>query len=97
MQTLQQIIDERISFLKEQINPRNKPEENKTFQLQMDAIRSATAAAADDDNIEAVEAMIAEKRALLKNSNDVHEFDRLSAELEGLEWLQRQITRLYWE
>jgi hypothetical protein len=32
MQTLQQIIDERISFLKEQINPQNKSEENKTFQ-----------------------------------------------------------------
>jgi hypothetical protein len=87
---------ERISFLKEEINPTNKPEENKTFQLQMDAIRSATAAAADGD-IEEIEAMIAEKKALLKNSEDIQEFDRLSAELEGLEWLQRQITRLYWE
>jgi hypothetical protein len=96
MQTLQQVVDERISFLKEQINPRNKPEENKTFQLQMDAIRSAIAAAADDDDIEVVGAIIAEKKALLKNSNDVYEFDKLSAELEGLEWLQRQIARLYW-
>ncbi len=94
-QTLQQIIDERISFLKEQINPRNKPEENKTFQLQIDAIRSATAAV--DDNIETIEAMIAEKKALLKKSEDVYEFDRLSSELEGLEWLQRQILRLVWE
>jgi phosphoserine aminotransferase len=41
MQSLQQIIDERISFLKEQINPQNKPEENRTFQLQIEAIRSA--------------------------------------------------------
>ena len=95
-QTLQQIIDERISFLKEQINPQNKSEENRTSQLQMDAIRSASAAVANDDDIEAVEAMIAEKKALLKNSNDIYEFDMLSAELEGLEWLQRQITRLYW-
>ena len=38
MQTLQQIVDERISFLKEQINPHNKPKENRTFQLQIDAI-----------------------------------------------------------
>jgi hypothetical protein len=38
--TLQQIIDERISFLKEQINQENKPEVNNTFQLQIDAIRS---------------------------------------------------------
>jgi hypothetical protein len=38
--TLQQIIDERISFLKEQINEENRPEVNKTFQLHIDAIRS---------------------------------------------------------
>jgi hypothetical protein len=95
--TLQQIVDERISFLKEQINPHNKPEENRTFQLQIDAIRSAVAAAtAVDDGIEVVETMIAEKKALLKKSEDVYEFDRLSAELEGLEWLQRQISRLVW-
>ena len=86
MQTLQQIVDEKISFLKEQINPRNKPEENRTFQLQIDAIRSAAAAAAVEDDIEEVETMIAEKKALLKKSEDVYEFDRLSAELEGLEW-----------
>jgi hypothetical protein len=96
MQSLQQIVDKRISFLKEQINPRNKPEENRTFQLQMDAIRSAASAVAYADDIEEVEAIIAEKKALLKNSNDLYEFDRLSTELEGLEWLQRQITRLFW-
>jgi hypothetical protein len=92
MQTLQQVVDERITFLKEQISPQNKPEENKTFQLQIEAIRSA----ANAGDIEEVEAIIAEKKALLKNSNDVYEFDRLSAELEGLEWLQRQIARLFW-
>lgn len=95
-QTLQQVVDERISFLKEQISPLNKPDENKTFQLQIDAIRSAVDAAVDDNDIEEVEAMIAEKKALLKKSEDVYEFDRLSAELEGLEWLQRQIARLVW-
>jgi hypothetical protein len=85
--TLQQIIDERISFLKEQINHDNKPEVNKTFQLQIDAIRSV------NDDIEKVESIILQKKALLKNSKDVHEFDRLFAELDGLEWLQRQIAR----
>jgi hypothetical protein len=83
-QTLQQIIDERISFLKEQINPQNKAEENKTFQWQIDAIRSAAA-----DDIETVEAIIMEKKELLKDSKDVYETDRLFAELKGLEWLQR--------
>ena len=38
--TLQQIIDEGISFLKEQINQENKPGVNKTFQVHIDAIRS---------------------------------------------------------
>jgi hypothetical protein len=86
MLTLQQIIDERISFLKEQINPSNKPEVNSTFQLQIDAIRSV------DDDMEKVDFIINEKRALLKNSKDMHESDRLFAELDALEWLQRQIA-----
>jgi hypothetical protein len=84
--TLQQIIDERISFLKEQINPNNKPEENSTFQIQIEAIRSAA------DDLEKVEAIIKQKKALLKNSKDIQETDRLLAELEALEWLQAQIV-----
>jgi hypothetical protein len=87
-QALQQIIDEGISFLKEQINPQNKPEENKTLQVQIDAIRFV-----DGYDIEEVDTIIAEKKSLLKNSKDVYETDRLFAELEGLEWLQRQIAR----
>ena len=75
MQTLQQIIDERISFLKEQINPQNKAEENKAFQRQIDAIRPAVA-----DDIEKVEVIIMEKKELLKDSKDVVcETDRLFA------------------
>jgi hypothetical protein len=85
--TLQQVIDERISFLKEQINPNNNPEVNSTYQLQIDAIRSAA------DYLENVEAIIKQKKAQLKNSKDVHESERLFAELDGLEWLQRQIAR----
>lgn len=83
--TLQQIIDERISFLKEQINHENKPEVNKTFQLQIDAIRSV-------DDIEKVESIISQKKTLLENSKDVHESDRLFTELDALEWFQRQIA-----
>ena len=84
--TLQQIINERISFLKEQINPANKPEVNKTFQIQIDAIRSAA------NNIEKVESLILQKNEQLKNSKDVCESDRIFAELDGLDWLQRQTT-----
>lgn len=89
MLSLQQTIDERISFLKEQINPTNKPEVNKTLQIQIDAIRSVEV----DYDIEEVESIILKKKALLKESKDVHESERLFAELDGLEWLQRQITR----
>jgi hypothetical protein len=86
--TLRQIIDERISFLKEQINPNNKPEVNSTFQVQIDAIRSV-----DDHDIEKVESLILQKRSQLKNSKDVHELDRLFAQLEALELFQRQIAK----
>lgn len=59
---------------------------NNAFQLQIDAIRSV------DDDIEKVESIILQKKALLKNCKNVHESDRLFAELDGLEWLQRQIA-----
>ena len=84
--TLQQIIDERISFLKEQINPNNKPELNSTFQIQIDTIRSAA------QDLENVEPRIMQKKELLKNSKDVKETDRLFAELDALEWLQAQVV-----
>ncbi|MFL6474136.1 MAG: hypothetical protein ACJ701_03895 [Nitrososphaera sp.] len=87
--TLRQIIDERISFLIEQINPANKPQVNKTFQLQIDAIRSAA------NDLEKVEPLILQKKAQLKKSNDIHESEKLFAELDGLEWLQRQILRYF--
>jgi hypothetical protein len=91
LSSLKQVMDERISFLKEQINQDNKPEVNNTFQVQIDAIRSAA------DNMEKVEFIIKEKKAILRNSKDVHESDRLLAELDGLEWLRRQIARYSWQ
>jgi hypothetical protein len=56
--TLQQIINERISFLRYQINPNNKPEVNSTFQLQIDVIRSV-------DDIENVQPLILQRKAQL--------------------------------
>jgi hypothetical protein len=84
--TLQQIIDEKISLLKEQINPNNKPELNSTFQIQIDTIRSAA------QDLENVETIIKQKKELLKNSKDIKETDRLLTEIEALEWLQAQIV-----
>jgi hypothetical protein len=78
--TLQQIIDERISFPKEQTNhDENKPEVKSTFQLQI-------------DDIELIEPIILQKKALIKNSEEMHESDRLLAELDGLDWVQQQIA-----
>jgi hypothetical protein len=56
--------------------------------IQIDAIRSV-------DDIEKVESIILQKKALLKNSKDIHESESLFAELDGLEWLQRQIARYF--
>ena len=89
IKTLQETIDERISFLKEQINPGNKPEMNRTFQIQIDAIRLAA------EDLEKVEAIITQKKEQLKNSKDIQEIDRLLAEIDALEWLQAQIAVLY--
>jgi hypothetical protein len=76
----QEVFDERVTFLKEKINPTNKSEVNDTFQLQTHALRSA--------DIEKVESIILQKMALLKNCKDVHKSNRLFAELDVIEWLQ---------
>ena len=88
--TLQQVIDEKISFLKEQINPNNRPEVNSTFQVQINTLR-----AVDDFETENVEAIIKLKKALLKNSKDVHESDRLFAELDGLVASEADVFRFF--
>ena len=84
--TLQQIIDERISFLKEQINQDNKPQVNRTFQLQIDAIRSV-------DDLEKIDFIIKEKRALLRNSSDVMSQISYLQSLMAWNGSQRQIER----
>lgn len=83
--TLSQLIDEKISLLKELMNPNNKPGLNNTLQIQIDTIRSAA------QDLEKVESTINQKKELLKYSNDIHETERLLAEIESLEWLQAQI------
>lgn len=83
--SLEDVINERVSFLKEQINPKNKPAENKTFQLQIEAIRSA--------DLEKVALLILQKKTKLANCKDVHKADSLFAELDALEWLQRQVVK----
>jgi hypothetical protein len=77
---LQQIIDERISFLKYEINrDENKQHVNESFHIQIHAIRFV-----DNKEIEYVESIILLKKALRKNSKYVHECDRLFVVLYGL-------------
>ena len=86
--TLQQIIDERISFLKHEINrDENKQQVNESFHIQIHAMRFV-----DNEDIEYVESIIVPKKALMKNSKYVHECDRLFVELSGLKGRQRQMA-----
>jgi hypothetical protein len=87
MMSQQEVFDERVTFLKEKINPKNKSEVNDTFRLQIHALRSA--------DIEKVESIILQKMALLKNCKDVRKSNSLFAELDAIEWLQRQVARHY--
>jgi hypothetical protein len=86
MMTLRQVIDERVSFLMEQINADNKPEINNTLQQQIDIIRSV-------DDFDKVELLILQRKTQLKNCKDIQEYEKLSVEIEALNWLHGQITR----
>jgi hypothetical protein len=82
---LQDVINERVSFLKEQINVKNKPEVNAGFQVQMDVLRAA--------DTEKVAILILRKKAELEKCTDVTQVERLYNELDALEWLQRQVVK----
>ncbi len=85
--TLSQLVEEKISVLKELMIHKNKPELNHAYQIQMDAIKSI-----DDYDVENVESIILKKKDLLKYSKDIQETERLLAEIDVLEWLQAQIV-----
>ena len=40
MEGLEKAINERVSFLKEQINPQNKPLVNRAFEIQIETLRN---------------------------------------------------------
>jgi hypothetical protein len=87
--TLNRLIEEKISLLKELMNHKNKPEVNNTYQIQIDAIRSI-----DDYNLQKIESIILQKKELLIISKDIQETEKLLAEIDALEWLQAQIVVL---
>ena len=83
--SLEQDINERVSFLKEQINPQNKPIVNRAFEIQIATIRKA--------DPEKVAIRILQKQKQLENARDMETIETLYAELEALEWLQGQVVR----
>jgi len=85
MEGLENAINERISFLKEQINPQNKPLVNRAFEIQIETIRSA--------NTEGVAIQILRKQKQLEIAKDLETIERLYTELDALEWLQRQVIK----
>lgn len=87
MESLDQVINERISFLKEQINPQNKPLLNRAFEIQIETIRQA--------DIERVALLILQKKKQLENARDMDAIERMYTELDALEWLQRQVIQQY--
>ena len=74
---------ERISFLKEQLGNEDDPAYIRTFQFQIRILQAA--------QFDHLDELIAIRRKDLKESKDVRETDRIFAELEALEWLQRQV------
>ena len=88
--TLSQLIEEKISLLKELMNHKNnRPQVNSVYQIQIDTIGSI-----DDYDLQKVESTILQKKELLIISKDIHETERLLAEIDALEWLQVQIVVL---
>lgn len=83
--SLEETVRERVSFLKEQIDPSNRPIVNDTFQTQIDVLLKA--------DREKVALLILQKKKQLEACNSIRESDRLLTELEALEWLQRQVIR----
>jgi len=85
MEPLHQVINERVSFLKEQIKPQNRPLVNQAFEIQIETLRNAST--------ERVALLILQKKKQLENAKDVNAIERLYTELEALEWLQRQVVK----
>jgi len=82
---LDNLIIERITFLKEQVKPENKPAVNDTFRHQVEILQTA--------DLEKLDKSILMRKEHLKKSKDVKEADRIFCELEALEWLQRQVQK----
>jgi hypothetical protein len=85
MEGLEQVINERVPFLKEQINPNNKPIVNRTFEIQIQTLRNA--------DVGKVALLVLQKKKQLENARDMDTLEVLYTELDALKWLQRQVVK----
>lgn len=82
---LDDIIIERIGFLQEQLDVEDNPAYIRTIRAQIWVLQTA--------QLDRLDELIAIRRKDLEASKNVFETDRLFAELEALEWLQRQAQK----
>jgi hypothetical protein len=83
--TLDDVILDRISVLQEQLGAEDDPAYIRTFQTQIKVLQNV--------QLDRLDELIAISRNDLKACKDVAEADKLFAELEVLEWLQRQAQK----
>lgn len=83
---LDDVIIERIGFLQEQLGAEDHPAYIRTFRTQIKTLQTA--------QLDRLEELIAIRQKDLEASKNVFESDRIFAELEALEWLQRQAQNL---
>ncbi len=83
--TLDDAILGRIGFLKEQLSGEDDPAYIRTFRAQINVLQNA--------QIDRLDELIAIRKNDLKNCKSVIESDVMFAELEALEWLQRQAKK----
>lgn len=79
---LDDMISERIRFLQEQLAGEDDPACIRTFQTQIYILRNA--------QLDRLDELIRIRQVDLKAAKDVFTTDRILAELDALEWLQRQ-------
>ncbi len=83
--SLEHDISERVTFLREQIDPQNKPPVNRAFEVQIETIRKA--------DKERITILILQKQKQIERARDMEAIETLYTELEALEWPQRQVVK----
>jgi hypothetical protein len=82
--SLEEALNERVSFLMEQVSPSNKEIVNKSLQIQADTLRTA--------DVEKVAALILHGKKQLQNYTDVNKIEEIYSQIDALEWLERQVV-----